>query len=502
MIKTVTVTCLDEVRCLFNGISPDHMKQLWQKYGVFTPKYFFSPEYKLKRWDGKKRFFSETGLTFITLIPEIVEFLQHHGYNDFAIRDKRKKFEIDLRLITADHFSHRDITLATHQVEAINALVDNGGGVLRAGTGAGKTIITAALCDKFNASNLSCVVIVPNYDLVLQTMATFERCGVDVGEFSGKNKDVEHVNVISTWQALQNNPDVLKLFNVLILDECQGIAGNVIQKLITQDGNHMPIRIGMTGTIPDDDCNRLILRCNIGEIVYEVTAGELIEKGWLSDVHVNCITLKEDFTHEYKKFKKLNPDVDLSYAEYFNGYFPDFSSEMGYCVKSQNRNLKIVELVNKCIDNTGNVLIILNSVKHGKYLESLIPGSVFVYGNTKTKDRTKTYASYKDNDNVVMISTYKLVQAGLDVPRIYNLFLIDAGKSFVRTIQSVGRGLRKADDKVHIEVFDVHSNFKYSTEHLKERIKHYKSERFPYSKISLNLPPAIKPTIDETIDFD
>jgi superfamily II DNA or RNA helicase len=125
-----------------------------------------------------------------------------------------------------------------------------------------------------------------------------------------------------------------------------------------------------------------------------------------------------------------------------------------------------------------------------------------VYGNTKTKDRTRTYASYKDNDNIIMISTYKLVQAGLDVPRIYNLFLIDAGKSFVRTIQSVGRGLRKADDKVHIEVFDVHSNFKYSTDHLKERIKHYKSEQFPHSKIAVNLPPAIKPIIGEAIDFD
>jgi superfamily II DNA or RNA helicase len=478
------------------------MKTLWQEYGIFAPKYFFNPNYKLKRWDGKKRFFSETGITFITLLPEIIEFLQQQGYTSFAVRDKRKKFEIELEHITADYFSHKQITLADHQVAAINALFDNYGGVLRAGTGAGKTIITAALCDKFNQKNLNAIVIVPNYDLVLQTVAAFQRCGVDVGEFSGKKKDVEHANVISTWQALQNNSDVLKLFNVLILDECQGIGGNVLQKLITEDGKHMPIRIGMTATIPDDECNRLTLKCNIGDIVYEVTAGELIEKGWLSDVHINCITLKEDLTYEYKKFKRDNPEADISYAEYFDGYFPDFASEMGYCVKSENRNLKISELVTNCIDNTGNVLIILNSVKHGKHLEHLIPGSVFVYGSTKTKDRTRTYASYKDNDNIIMISTYKLVQAGLDVPRIYNLFLIDAGKSFVRTVQSIGRGLRKAEDKVHIEVFDIHSNFKYSTEHLKERIKHYKAEKFPYSKVSVNLPPVTRPIIDSAIDFD
>ena len=212
MNKTVTVTYLDEVRCLFSGISPDHMKKLWQQYGVFEPKYFFKPNYKLGRWDGKKRFFSDTGITFITLVPEIVEYLQKQGYTNLTVRDKRKKFQIEFDKIDTDYFLHRDIILADHQVAAINALLENYGGVLRAGTGAGKTIITAALCNTFNQSELNVIVIVPNYDLVLQTIKSFERCGVDVGEFSGKKKDVEHSNVISTWQALQNNPDVLKFY--------------------------------------------------------------------------------------------------------------------------------------------------------------------------------------------------------------------------------------------------------------------------------------------------
>lgn len=288
----------------------------------------------------------------------------------------------------------------------------------------------------------------------------------------------------------------------VVVKNCQGIGANVLQKLINEDGNHMPIRIGMTGTIPEDECTQLILKCSLGEIVYEVTAGELIKKGWLSNIEISCITLKEDFTLEYKKFKKLNPETEISYAEFFNGYFPDFASEMAYCVKNERRNEKLAELVDACMNSTGNVLIILNSVKHGKYLESIIPGSVFVYGSTKNNDRQKTYAAYKDNDNIIMISTYKLVQAGLDIPRIYNLFLVDAGKSFVRTIQSVGRGLRKADDKTHINVFDIHSNFKYSALHLKERIKHYKKEKFPFKKFSIDLPPPDKIIMDETIDFD
>jgi len=277
MIKSVTITYLDEIRCLFSGISPDHMRSLWTKYGVLEPKYFFKPNYKLGRWDGKRRFFSDTGITFIILIPEIIKILERLGYTNFAVKDKRKTYSIEFKPVDENYFVDYDITLAQHQVEAVNSILDNYGGVIRAGTGAGKTIITAALCDVFNKQNLLTIVVVPNYDLVTQTINTFKRCGVDVGEFSGREKNVECLNVVTTWQALQNNPDILKLFKVFILDECF----HPDTKVLTIDG-WKPIKSLQVG-------NKIINYCETTKTFKE----DVIEK-----VHENLV--KSSFEDMYE----------------------------------------------------------------------------------------------------------------------------------------------------------------------------------------------------------
>ena len=59
--------------------------------------------------------------------------------------------------------------------------------------------------------------------------------------------------------------------------------------------------------------------------------------------------------------------------------------------------------------------------------------------------------------------------------------MIEPGKSFVRTIQSIGRGLRVADDKSFVNVMDVCSNCKYSKRHLTKRKAHYKESGYKFS---------------------
>ena len=60
------------------------------------------------------------------------------------------------------------------------------------------------------------------------------------------------------------------------------------------------------------------------------------------------------------------------------------------------------------------------------------------------------------------------------------MFLIDIGQSFIRTIQAIGRGLRKGVDKTHVDVIDVCSDLKYSKRHLRERKKYYKEAKYPF----------------------
>ena len=83
--------------------------------------------------------------------------------------------------------------------------------------------------------------------------------------------------------------------------------------------------------------------------------------------------------------------------------------------------------------------------------------------------------------NEIVVATYGVAAVGINIPRIFNMVLLEPGKSFVRVIQSIGRGVRKASDKDHVEIWDIASTAKYSKRHLRERKKFYKEAEFPYT---------------------
>jgi superfamily II DNA or RNA helicase len=63
--------------------------------------------------------------------------------------------------------------------------------------------------------------------------------------------------------------------------------------------------------------------------------------------------------------------------------------------------------------------------------------------------------------------------------------MIEPGKSFVRVIQSIGRGIRKAEDKDYVAVYDITSDLKYSKRHLTKRKAFYGEKEFPYKVTKL-----------------
>ena len=107
---------------------------------------------------------------------------------------------------------------------------------------------------------------------------------------------------------------------------------------------------------------------------------------------------------------------------------------------------------------------------------------LYLSGKDKMKDRKEVYNLFKDNDNVVVIATVQIASTGLNIKRIFNMMFIDVGKSFIRVIQTIGRGLRKAPDKDFVDVTDLCSDLKYSRKHVAERIKFYKEAQYPYKK--------------------
>jgi superfamily II DNA or RNA helicase len=152
-------------------------------------------------------------------------------------------------------------------------------------------------------------------------------------------------------------------------------------------------------------------------------------------------------------------------------------------------NKKRLDTIAKLIDQvvqTGNTLILVDRVAAGEELVARLPGSVFVSGNTKVKDRKTEYDEIATSDGKIIVATYGVAAVGINIPRIFNLVLLEPGKSFVRVIQSIGRGIRKAEDKDHVQIWDITSSCRFAKRHLTKRKEFYREANYPFTIEKLN----------------
>ena len=326
----------------------------------------------------------------------------------------------------------------------------------------------AKICEKYGRT----ITIVPNKSLVEQTEEDFVNCGLDVGVYYGDRKDLNKTHTICTWQSLnildkkslnfdeENEAvtlaELLDGVNCVIVDEVHMAKADVLKKLLTHNLCNTPIRWGLTGTVPKQDHEFQSLRASLGEVVHRVAAYELQEKGILSNCHVKIIQ-----TAEFREFG--------SYAE-----------ELKFLVTNHDRMLYISNVIAKIAD-TGNTLVLVDRIECGEFLAENLQDSVFISGKVKTKDRKEEYDEVKTASNKIIVATYGVAAVGINIPRIFNLVMVEPGKSFTRVIQSIGRGIRKADDKDFVQIWDFTASTKYAKRHLTERKKFYKEAQYPFT---------------------
>jgi superfamily II DNA or RNA helicase len=494
--RTVKVKILDEVNAAVIGLTPDHLGFFHDEYARKAPNFFFNPKYKLGQWDGKIRYFHKNGKTYVYLLDDIVPQLIGLGYKIDLIDDRQTDVP-GPQLIDKYYFQHivhpewgENIILRDYQVESVNKLILNGGGLIIAGTGAGKTLMCAALADSYgNCENYGTrtITIVPSMDLIEQTAVEYEICELDTGRYYSEVKTLEHQHVVSTWQSLKNNPGLMNDFDLVIVDECHGAKGQELQKLLNEHGPHIPLRFGFTGTLPKAETDAMAVRISLGDVQHSITARQLMDEGHLAKLDIQVLQLEEDFEKEYKQFldEEWEPTADKpkppTYRQFKDGYFPDYQSEKRYLQTNKDRMQWIADYIEVKRDmGKGNVFCLVDGVQNGRKLAGMIDGAIFVHGKDKMKARKEIYELFRDNDNLVVIATIHIASTGLNIKRIFHMMAIDVGKSFIRIIQTIGRGLRKAPDKDFVEFSDICSDLKYSRKHLTERKKFYREAQYPH----------------------
>ena len=472
-----TIIIKDEVNVKLEGLDLVTRRKLTNKFKYEIPGARFMPAVKLGRWDGTVSFFSQGGLTYVNLLEEIMPLLEEFNYT-FDLDDHRESWELKFDPVTADTFSHvtwpkghtmagQPIMLRDHQVDVINNFINNPQCLQEVATAAGKTIITAALSKLIEPYGRS-IIIVPNKSLVTQTEEDYINMGLDVGVYFGDRKEPGRTHTICTWQSLnilekkrQNaEDDLIEEFKrdvvAVIVDEVHMAKADVLRRLLTNVYGYVPIRWGLTGTIPKADYEFKSLHVSLGDVINRVSAAELQEKGLLANLQIEIMQLN-DFV-EYRNYRE----------------------EQTYLVTAQPRIDYIGKLVQQ-MAKSGNTLVLIDRIKSGELLQESIKDSVFVRGATKANERKEHYDEVKTSDDKVIIATYGVAAVGINLPRIFNLVLIEPGKSFVRVIQSIGRGIRKAQDKDFVQVWDICSTAKFSKRHLTERKKFYREAQYPFT---------------------
>lgn len=468
----------DEVNCKVEGLDLQTRRKCEQKLKFFLPYARHVPAYKLGRWDGCVGFFTMGGNTFVNALSHIIPILQEQKY-EFEVEDNRTTWNFDFQQITEQHFADRTwpekhpaagepVVLRDYQVGIINKFLENTQSIQEIATGAGKTLMTAALSNLIEPYGRS-IVIVPNKDLVVQTEKDYVNLGLDVGVYFGDRKEFGKTHTICTWQSLnliekrfRDGESEMSLDEFaedvvcIMVDEVHQAKADVLKKLLTGSFRNVPIRWGLTGTIPKADHERLSLEVGLGEVVHQLAASELQEQGVLAQCDVNILQLQDP----------------VSYGNY--------QSELTYLTTDRNRLDYMSELISRMAES-GNTLVLVDRIKAGEGLvERLGEDTVFISGAMKTTERKDEYDEVSGADNKIIIATYGVAAVGINIPRIFNLVLIEPGKSFVRVIQSIGRGIRKAKDKDHVQIWDITSSAKFSKRHLTERKKYYKEANYPF----------------------
>jgi superfamily II DNA or RNA helicase len=478
-MNEVKIIIKDEVNVKIEGLEVGDRRALMKMFEFEKPGARYLPAVRLGRWNGKISYFSLGGSTYVNLLEQVITYLYDKGYDIDLVDQRISHGELNFQRIEEDSFADKvwpdkhpiagqPIVLRDYQVEIVNNFLENPQSLQEVATGAGKTLITAALSKSVEHLGRS-LVIVPNKSLVVQTEADYINLGLDVGVYFGDRKDYGKTHTICTWQSLNNlfkntneeDPEVIASFFegvvCVMVDEVHMAKADVLKTMLTGVFSNVPIRWGLTGTIPKDKMDQVSLLVSLGSVIGKLSAKELQDRGVLAQCHVNIVQLKDKVE------------------------FTNYQSELKHLLEDSNRLDTIAELIEK-VNLTGNTLVLVDRVNAGKEIVSRLgTNAVFVNGGTSLSDRKDEYDEVATSDDKIIVATYGVAAVGINIPRIFNLVLIEPGKSFVRVIQSIGRGIRKAEDKDHVQIWDVTSSCKFAKRHLTQRKQFYKEANYPFS---------------------
>ncbi len=418
-------------------------------------------------------------------------------------------------------------------------------------TSSGKSCIIFLIMYFLYKNNKRGYLIVPNINLLTQLYEDFkdyfkEDFEIERDKFincidkqgGGEQSDFNNFLVISTWQSLANRKDLLDRADFILCDELHRYSSEVASEIVKLSLNAKK-KMGLTGTLPEDENSRLMLFGLFGLPKRYIRACELIERGLATPVEIISFIMK--YSAEDKKIFNSLPKGQ-------------YLKQLGFIKEHEKRHCFLIDLTCK-VKNIGNTIVLGSHTEHIKsifidVMKSLYPdvevqnkditgkksfefqkkyGIYFINGedNADTRELTrkildeKHYIIELDNKmitlnenelyrgklvkdiklgdfeeilnitlrNEILVSNYPIMSTGVNIKRLFNVIFACPLKSYTTITQSVGRGLRLHPDKKLFRVFDIVDDFGIRKpsgifwKQYEERKRHsYNSEGYPITE--------------------
>jgi len=462
-------------------------QELSSYFSFRVPGYQFVPAYKNKLWDGFIRLYDlRTNQIYHGLVPYIEKFCAERNYTS-EINSEISVTESFSLVEAVDFVRTLDLPheIRDYQLNAFVQAVRNRRILLLSPTASGKSLILYVILRWLQESDYKRgLLIVPTTSLVEQMYTDFESYGYDSEEYchrqySGKEKHTNKLLTITTWQSIyKNDADYFEQFDFVMGDEAHQFKAKSLTTILSGCTN-AKYRIGTTGTLDNIQTHRLVLEGLFGPVYKATTTSELIDKGQLASFKIKCLILKH------------NEAICKQARDW------DYNTEIDYIVQNPARNEFIRNLA---LSLNGNTLILFQFVeKHGKDLYTIIKDSVkdrhvfFVFGGTDVEVRESVRAITEKEKDAIIVASYGTFSTGVNIRNLHNIIFASPSKSRIRNLQSIGRGLRKGDNKEEAVLFDIADDFRigkfvnYTLKHFIERVKIYDDEKFNYKFYNIEL---------------
>ena len=463
-------------------------KELSEFFKFKVPGAQFIPAVRKRFWDGYIRLFNlNTNQLYLGLFTYLKEFCDERGYSI-------EGYEPDKDIFTIERYEEivQDIPLELrdYQKEAVAYAAHNQKCILVSPTASGKSLMIYSLIRyNFLKKNKKALVIVPTTSLVEQMTKDFKDYGFkgEIAKIYGGDKGADAPIVVTTWQSMMRMPkDFGNQFGMVIGDEAHLFQAKSLTKIM-DSLTEVKYKIGTTGTLQETKTHKLQLEGMFGPAYFVTTSKDLMEEGTLANLDIKCLVLS--YVEEERKLVSK-----MSYQE-----------EMDWIVRNDRRNLFIKNLVNGL---EGNSLVLFQYVeKHGRPIYSLFSELIandttkrkcfFVFGGTDAVDREKVREIVEKENNAIIVASFGTFSTGINIKRLHNIVFASPSKSRIRNLQSIGRGLRTADDKDSVTLYDIaddlswKKNLNYTLNHFSERINIYSKENFNYEIHSVRIPANV-----------